>query len=97
MRFFALVAITLISNARFGLAQQFLDLLPGQLRVPQDAAEGVPPGDPAERAQDPLLELLHRPVVTGQAVVDRRAVLDGLNDPFRLLLVKRGERPPLRR
>src|SRR5262249_50987188 len=82
---------------RLGLAQQLLDLLPGQLRLPQDAAEAVAPGDAAEGLQDPLLELLQRPVMAGQAVVGRLGVLDGRNDLFCLLLVKRGARPPLRR
>ena len=72
-------------------------LFPGQLGLPQDAAEAVAPGDAAERPENPLLELLQGPIMAGQAVVGRRGLLDGINDLFCLLWGKRGERPPLRR
>ena len=80
---------------RPGLAQQLLDLLPRQVGLAQDAADGVAPGAQAERLQDPLLELLDRPVVAGQAVVGRGRLFYGINDLRYLLLGKRGERPPL--
>src|SRR5438552_39576 len=79
---------------RLGLAQQFLDLLPRQVGLPQDAAEGVAAGEQAERLEDPLLELLHGPVVARQALRGGARVLHRLNDLFYLLLSTRGERPP---
>src|SRR5262245_57747397 len=71
-----------------GLAQQLLDLLPRQVGPAQDAADAVAPGEPAERLENPLLELLDRPVVPGQAVCGRVSVFHRLNDLFYLLLGK---------
>ncbi len=82
---------------RLGLAQKLLDLLPRQLRPPQDAADAVAADDQAERLEHPLLELLQRPAVAGQAVLSGEALLDDVSDLLRLRLVKRGARPPVRR
>jgi hypothetical protein len=63
--------------------------------LPQEATQGVAPDETPEELVDPLPELLHRPVVTGQAVVRRVGRFDGRNDLLDLLLGKRGERPPV--
>src|SRR5262245_33971082 len=73
-----------------GLAQQLLDLLPRQVGLAQDAADGVSSRDQAERPEDPLLELLDRPVVSRQAQSGRGGVLYGSNDRFYLLLCRGG-------
>src|SRR5262245_47870217 len=83
------------SLLRLGLAQQLLDLLPRQVSLAQDAADGVAPAAQAERLRDPLLELLQRPAVAGQAVVSRLSRFRRSNDLVYLLLGKRGERPPV--
>jgi hypothetical protein len=80
---------------RVGLAQQLLDLLPRQPGPPQQPADGAAASVQAERLQQPLPEFLDVPEVAGQAVLDRLAVLDDVNDLFDLSLGKRGERPPL--
>src|SRR6516164_2361310 len=66
-------------------------------RPPQDAADAVAPGDPAERLEDPLPELLQRPAVAGQAVLGGGAVLDDLGDLPGPGPINRGARPPVRR
>ena len=73
-----------------GLAQQFLDLLPRQAGLPQDAADGAGADDLTEDAEDPLFEFLHRPQVAWQTMVGRLAVLDDINDLFYLIAVNRG-------
>ena len=78
-----------------GLSQQLLDLLPRQLRLAQDAADGVASREQVERLEDPLLEFLDRPVVTGQAVLRGGGVFHRGDDLLYLRLGKRGERPPL--
>src|SRR6516165_9769298 len=78
-----------------GLAQPLLHLLPRQLRPSQDATDAVAAGAPAERLEYPLLELLQRTAVAGQAVFGRRARLDDVGNLLRLGPVKKGARPPV--
>src|SRR5262249_55085743 len=79
---------------RLGLAQQLLDLLPRQVGPPQQAADGAAAGEKTERLEDPLLELLHRPAVAGQAVLCRVGGFNGGDNLLGLLWGKRGARPP---
>jgi hypothetical protein len=80
-----------------GLAQQLLDLLPAQPGGPQDPAEGVAGRGAAEAGRGPQPELLQRPAVAGQAVVDRLGGDDGLDELAGLLGRKKGASPPVRR
>jgi hypothetical protein len=82
---------------RFGLAQQLLDLLERQPGPRKGAADGAAAGAQAEGLQQPLPEFLNVPEVAGQAVVDRLAVLDGIDEPLYLVGRKRGALPPVRR
>jgi hypothetical protein len=78
-----------------GLAQQFLDLLPRQPGPLQRGADGVAAGAKAKGFEQVQPELLGGPEVAGQAVVDRRAVLDGIDEPLYLVGRKRGALPPV--
>jgi hypothetical protein len=80
-----------------GLAQQLLDLLERQPGPFQGGADGVAPGAQAEGLPQPLSEFLDRPEMAGQAMVERLAVLDDVDDLFYLLLAKRGALPPVLR
>src|SRR5262249_19103760 len=76
-----------------GKAQQLLDLLPRQVGLAQDAADGVSSRDQAERPEAPLFELFDRPVVSRQAQRGGGGVFYGSNDLFYLLPSKGGGAP----
>ena len=80
-----------------GLAQELLDLLPGQAGLAQDPPDGVASDPTSQGRLDPLAELLQGPPVAGKPVVDRLGVADGLDDSLGLGGRKKGGRLPVRR
>lgn len=80
-----------------GLAQELLDLLPGQAGLAQDPPDGVVSDPTSQGRLDPLAELLQGPPVAGKPVVDRLGVADGLDDSLGLGGRKKGGRLPVRR
>src|SRR5262245_36275228 len=80
---------------RLGLTQQLFELLPCQVGPTQDATDGAASGEQAERLEDPVLELLHRPAVARQAVLRGVGGFHGMDDLLDLPLGKRGKRPPV--
>jgi hypothetical protein len=80
-----------------GLAQELLDLLPGQAGLAQDPPDGVASDPTSQGRLDPLAELLQGPPVAGEPVIDRLGVADGLDDLLGLGGRKKGGRLPVRR
>ena len=80
-----------------GLAQQLLDPLPAQLGGQQDSTDRVASHGKTQGGQDPLPQLLQRPAVARQSVVDRLGGGDDLDELLGLVGRKRGAGPPVRR
>jgi hypothetical protein len=74
---------------RLGLAQQFLDLLPRQTRLPEDPTKCVARNGSTEDLADPLLKLLYGPVVARQAFLGRVCGFNLFNDLLNLFLGKK--------
>lgn len=83
--------------ARLGLAQQLLGPPPAQPGAVEHAADGVAADLLTEGRRDPLVELLERPSVVAQAVVERLGEVDGVDEGLGLLGRKRRAPPPVRR
>lgn len=80
-----------------GLAQELLDLLPGQAGLAQDPPDGVAADPTSQGRLDPQSKLLQGPSVAGEPVVDRLGVAGDLDDPLGLGGRKKGGRLPVRR
>ena len=80
---------------RVGFLEHLLAFLPTQPLSPQDAVQGRAAVCVADDLFKPVSRLLQRPGMTRQAVVDWVGFDDGVYELAQLLLVKRGERPPV--
>ena len=83
------------STLRVGFVEHLLAFLPTQSLSPQDAVQGGAAAGVADDLFKPASQFLQSPGMTRQAVVDRVALDDRVGELVELLLVKRGERPPV--
>ena len=80
---------------RIGFPQQFLAFFPRQSSPTQHTAQRVSANALPELLLDPPPQLLQSPSAAGKTVVRRRRSVDGVDDLFRILRLKKGRRPPL--
>ena len=83
------------SFVRVGFLGQFLASLPTQMRRTQDAVQRTAGQVAIQRLFEPESQLFQRPIVAGQAVVDRLAFHDNAYELPDLLEAKKGRRPPV--
>lgn len=83
------------STLRVGFPKHLLAFLPTQSLSPQDSVQGGAAACVADDLFKPAPQFLQSPGMTRQAVVDRVGVDDRVSELVELLLVKRGERPPV--
>lgn len=75
--------------------QVFLALLPTQIRLLQDGAQGTPTHWLAQFLCHPPAQLFHGPIVTRQSVLYWLTVLDRIDELLDFFWAKRGARPPV--
>ena len=83
------------TTLRVGFLEYLLAFLPTQSLSPQDAVQGGAAACVADDLFKPASQFLQGPGMTWQAVFDRVGLDDGVDELVELLLVKKGERPPV--